>query len=141
MEKTKADALSPLLLAYLGDSVMEVLIRTRLASAPDADPALCNRRALSFVTASAQALAARRLRPMLSPDEESLFTRAKNARAPSVPANVDLYSYRLATALEALFGRLWLSGEHGRLSELLEAAFPELKKIDPEGEGSDGGYE
>lgn len=124
MGKTNADSLSPLLLAYLGDSVMEVMIRTRLALAPDADPALCSRRALGFVTASSQAEAARRLKQFLSPEEESLFTRAKNARSRSVPDNVDLYSYRLATALEALFGWHWLRGDSERLEELLDAAYP-----------------
>ncbi len=125
MDNSSADSLSPLLLAYLGDSVMEVFVRERLVGASGADPASCNREALKFVTASAQASAAKRLRGSLTPEEEELFTRAKNARAPSVPANVDLYSYRLATALEALLGWHWLRGETGRIGELLDAAFPE----------------
>ncbi|MBQ9544930.1 MAG: ribonuclease III [Clostridia bacterium] len=127
MENPNPDSLSPLLLAYLGDSVMEVMVRERLVLAPGADPAGCNRRALKFVTASAQAQAARRVKEILDPEEESLFIRAKNARAPSAPSNVDLYSYRLATALEALFGWHLLRGEAERLGQLLEAAYPQLK--------------
>ena len=123
--------LSPLLLAYLGDAVMEVLVRRFLVQhLPDS--AACNRKALSFVTARSQSDAVRRLRPHFTPEEEALFVRSKNAKAPSVPRNVDLYSYRLATGLEALFGYHALRGEDRRNEELFSLAFSDeiLKEIE-----------
>lgn len=118
--------LHPLLLAYLGDSVMEVMIRKRLILRPGADPASCNRQALEYVTAARQAQAARKLVPLFDAAESELFGRAKNAKANSVPRNTDLYSYRLATALEAVFASNSLAGREERNEELLRAAYPSL---------------
>ncbi len=116
----------PLLLAYLGDSVMEVMIRKRLILRPGADPASCNREALEYVTAARQADAARRLVSLFDPEEAELFGRARNAKANSVPRSADLYSYRLATALEAVFAFNSLAGRDERNEELLRAAYPSL---------------
>ena len=117
---------SPLLLAYLGDSVMEVLIRERLIERKDTDSARCNREALEFVTAAKQSAAAKRIRELFTPEEEELFSRAKNAKSNSNPRNVDLYSYRLATALEAVFGYHHIRGEKERNAELLRLCYPQL---------------
>ena len=117
-------SLSPLLLAYLGDSVLETAVRERLI-ARFPDPGECNRKALDFVTAVRQSEAARRLLPHLSDEEKDLFTRAQNAKSHSVPRNVPVYSYRLATALEALFGYWHLTGREERLKEAFAIAFPE----------------
>ncbi|MBP5288476.1 MAG: ribonuclease III [Clostridia bacterium] len=117
--------LSPLLYAYLGDSVLEVMVRERLISRfPDA--AACNRAALSFVTAARQAEAAKRLRDHLTPEEEAFFLHARNAKPHSLPHNAQPYDYHLATALEALFGMLHLIGNKERRDALFQIAFPEL---------------
>ncbi len=120
----------PLLLAYLGDSVWEEKVREALIfSCPD--PGECSRRALEYVTASAQSEAAKRLLPHLTEEEKDLFTRAKNAKSRSAPRNVPLYTYRLATALEALFGMWRLSGGEERMREALTLALPDLFKPEP----------
>ena len=113
---------SPLLLAYLGDAVLEVLVRKHLVEiCPDS--ASCNRKALDFVTARSQSAAIRAHRDVLTPEEEALFSRAKNAKAPSVPRNVDLYSYRLATGIEAVFGMNELLGRQDRNEKLFNLLF------------------
>ena len=113
---------SPLLLAYLGDAVMEVLVRRYLISV-HSDNASCNRAALSFVTAKSQSEAIRKNLEILTEEERALFTRAKNAKASSGPRNIDLYSYRLATALEAVFGyNAWL-GKDDRNHEIFSILF------------------
>lgn len=117
---------SPLLLAYLGDSVMEVLVRTRLVGQKGVKSLECNRLALRFVTASAQAEAAKRVREHLTEEEAALFTRAKNAKSNSAPRNVSLFTYRLATAFEALFGYHALRGEQERNEELFLLGFREV---------------
>ncbi len=117
---------SALLLAYLGDSVMEVLVRKFLVNLPGVDSAQCNRLALEFVTAAAQAQAAKRVREHLTEEETELFTRAKNAKSNSAPRNVSLFTYRLATAFEALFGYHALRGEDQRNEELFRLGYSEL---------------
>lgn len=115
-----------LLLAYLGDAVMEVLVRKYLVGLSGMDSAACNRLALEFVTASAQAEAAKRVRECLTQEETELFTRAKNAKSHSAPRNVSLFTYRLATGFEALFGYHALRGEEERNEELFRLGFSHL---------------
>lgn len=113
---------SPLLLAYLGDAVMEVLVRRHVIT-KETSPAACNRLALEFVTAKKQSEAIRKGLDRLTEEERDLFTRAKNAKSNSAPRNVDLYSYRLATGLEAVFGKNELLGLRGRNEELFKTLF------------------
>ena len=115
----------PLLLAYLGDSVLEVMVRRYLVSACRS-AAECNQKALLFVTAKAQSEAAKNMLPFLTDGERELFARFKNAKSPSNPRNVDLYSYRLATGLEAMFGYWYLCGKKERMEEIFSLVF--LKK-------------
>ena len=113
---------SPLLLAYLGDSVMEVLVRKHLLKECKTS-AECNRKALDFVTAKKQSEAIKKHLDLLTEEEAALFTRSKNAKANSVPRNVDLYSYRLATGLEAVFGYNECLGRQARNEELFRLLF------------------
>ncbi len=108
---------SPLLLAYLGDAVMEVLVRKHLISICKTS-AECNVKALEFVTANSQSRAIKNGLDLLTEEEKDLFTRAKNAKANTCPRNTDLYSYRLATGLEAVFGWNECRGEGRRNEEL-----------------------
>ncbi len=120
--------LAPLMLAYLGDAVLEVMIRRRLIAALSGTAA-CNKAALSFVTAPKQAEAAKRIRDELAPEEKDVFSRGRNAKPHSIPHGARPYEYRLATGLEALFGWLFLEDQTERMEELLEKAFPELSEL------------
>jgi len=113
---------SPLMLAYLGDAVMEVLVRKHLIGTCKSS-AECNKKALDFVTADSQSKAIRRHLDDLTPEERDLFTRAKNAKANSAPRNIDVYSYRLATGIEAVFGYNAMMGREVRNEELFEILF------------------
>lgn len=124
MEEAKTP--SPLLLAYLGDAVMEVMVREHLILQPGMTGAKCNQMALEFVTAAHQAEAAKRVRDLLTEEEQELFTRAKNAKSNTVPRNVSIFTYRLATAWEALFGYHALRGEQERNRELFYAGYSHL---------------
>ena len=117
-----ANEYSPLLLAYLGDAVMEVLVRKHVLP-QGKNSAECNKLALNFVTAKKQSQAIKKGLDYLTEEERSLFTRAKNTKAPSNPRNADLYSYRLATGLEAVFGYNSLLGRDLRNEELFEKLF------------------
>lgn len=113
---------SPLILAYLGDAVMEVLVRKHVVSIGKTS-AECNALALSFVTAQKQSEAIKNKMEHLTEEEKSIFTRGKNAKANSAPRNIDLYSYRLATGLEAVFGYNELMGNTKRNEELFSLLF------------------
>ena len=113
---------SPLLLAYLGDAVMEVLVR-RYVIGLKTNSADCNALALEFGTAKSQSEAIKGKLDLLTEEEKSVFTRGKNAKSNSGPRNIDPYSYRLATGLEAVFGYNELKGKRARNEELFQLLF------------------
>ena len=113
---------SPLLLAYLGDAVMEVLVR-RYVIGRKTNSADCNALALEFVTAKSQSEAIKGKIDLLTEEEKNIFTRGKNAKSNSGPRNIDPYSYRLATGLEAVFGYNELKGNRSRNEELFKILF------------------
>jgi len=113
---------SPLLLAYLGDAVLEVLVRKHLIETCKTS-AECNKAALQFVTAKSQSDAIRKHKHLLTQEELDLFTRSKNEKSNHSPGNVDQYSYRLATGLEAVFGYNHLLGRSERNEELFRMLF------------------
>lgn len=117
-------AATPLLtLAYLGDAVLCLKARETLLSLGYTKPFQCTRAELFFVQAEYQAEAAKRLLSLFTEEEKALFARAKNAKSHSAPRHTDLYTYRLATALEAVFGFLHLSGQNARMDELFKVGF------------------
>ena len=113
---------SPLLLAYLGDAVMEVLVRKYVIT-KESSSAKCNALALNFVTAKSQSEAVKAHLDFFTQEEKDIFTRGKNAKSNSAPRNIDLYSYRLATGLEAVFGFNELMGRRERNEELFRVLF------------------
>lgn len=114
---------SPLTLAYVGDAVIELWVRSFLISEGDAPVGAFNKRALQFVSAVAQSGAVQKILPFLSSEEEAVFKRGRNTHTKTVPKNAQVSEYRRATGLEALMGWLWLCGEKQRADELLRLAF------------------
>lgn len=111
--------LNPLVLAFIGDAVYEVFVRTYLINA--------NREmlvhklhieAVTFVKAHAQSELVKKLAEELGEDEMSIYRRGRNAKSGSVPKNADVQEYRAATGFEALFGFLYLTGQNERLEYL-----------------------
>ncbi len=112
-----------LTLAYLGDAVLCLKARETLLSLGYAKPAECTKTELYFVQAEYQAQAAKLLLAHFTEEEKELFSRAKNAKSHSAPRHTDLYTYRLATALEAVFGHLHLKGDAERIDLLFSLGF------------------
>lgn len=119
------DEISPLILAYVGDSALELLVRERLALSGNSNPGKVNRMALEYVTAKKQCAACAKLQPYLTETESDIFRRGKNAKSNSNPRNVTIYEYRRATGLEAVFGYNYLKGNHARNRELFSIAYGE----------------
>ena len=111
-----------LTLAYEGDAVYELMVRTRL-SRTGFKPGKLNAEALRYVSAPAQAEAAGRLLPLFTEEEKSVYLRARNARVSNIPHGATVEQYHAATGLEAVFGWLWLSGAEERVQTLFDAAF------------------
>ena len=111
---------NPLALAFMGDTVWDLLTRQQLLLSQAHVNAL-HKQAVKQVNAGAQAEAAGRIEPHLTEEESDLFRRGCNAHARhNAPKNQDPYAYSRATGLEALFGYLYLTGQHERISELFD---------------------
>ena len=110
-------------LAYLGDCVLEMQVREHLVGKGLSTSGHLNEAALSFVRASAQAQAMKRMLPVLSEEEAAYFRRGRNLGHSSVPKHATVSDYRTATGMEALFGFLHLSGRTERIVELFTLAY------------------
>lgn len=117
--------LSPLVLAYVGDSVYEVYIRTMLISKSNKKVNDYHKQSITFVKAKAQAKFLETIYESLSDEEQNVIRRGKNAKSNTIPKNCTLHDYRQATAFEALIGYLYLKKENARLFEIFNLA---LKK-------------
>ncbi len=122
--------LSPLTLAFMGDAVFEVFVREELVCRGNCPVNKLHRRAVEQVCCQSQAAAAQRLLPLLSQEEQDVYRRGRNAHVNHVPKNADPADYHAATALEALFGYVYLQGNLDRLRLFFtvirgeESAFP-----------------
>ncbi len=114
-------------LAYLGDSVLEALIRERLILSGAQKSAKLNSEALKYVTAVNQARAFVNIESALSEDEAQIFRRGKNSSHLNIPKSASALEYKTATGFEAIFGYLQLCGKRERILELFDVAYPELK--------------
>ena len=110
-------------LAYLGDAVIELMVRQMLLSRDTGDVGKMNKIADGLVRATYQSQAMDRLMPILTEEEIAVFKRGRNTHSHTVPKSAKVSDYRKATGMEALFGFLYLEGRQERLSELFSAAF------------------
>ena len=110
-----------LALAHIGDGVYELLSRMRALNAGAAQVNTLHKRTISMVSAEAQAKAAKYIKESLTQEEQAVLRRGRNAKPHHAPPHRTAGDvYPMATALEALFGYLYLKGEHDRLSQLWE---------------------
>ncbi len=114
-------AISALGLAHLGDGVYELMVRSWLILHGYGRKNHLHRETVCRVRASYQAQALRRIEPMLTQEETAVTHRGRNAHVSSIPKNASRGEYAHATALEALFGYLYLNGRRDRLNELFGA--------------------
>ncbi len=113
-------------LAYLGDSVLEALVREALILKGLVKSAHLNKEALNYVTAVNQNKAFLKIEPILTEDEASIFKRGKNCSHLNIPKSASALEYKNATGFEAIFGYLHLTKDSERIRELFSAAYPEL---------------
>lgn len=111
-------AISSIGLAHMGDAVFEILARTWLCAHGKATGKGLHQATIALVRAESQAEKAQRVLPLLTEEETAVFRRGRNAQVHSIPAHASRAQYGEATALEALFGWLWLKGRKDRANEL-----------------------
>ena len=112
--------LSPLNLAFVGDTVFDLFVRERLVCQANRPVNKLHKEATTLVKASAQAEAMGKIMHLLNEEEISVFKRGRNAHTNHKAKNASEGDYHYATGLEALFGYLYLSGEKERLRELFD---------------------
>ena len=118
LTKDEIRNISSIGLAHLGDSVYEILVRSYLCAHGKATGKGLHRATIELVCAPAQARLAEKILPQLTEDEHAVFRRGRNANVHSIPQHASRAEYQQATALEALFGWLYLQGEKDRINEL-----------------------
>ena len=110
--------ISPLNLAYVGDSIMDLIVRTELVRAGNEPVNVMHKKASAVVNAANQSRMAGVLEPLFTEDEAAVYRRGRNAKSATHAKNASILDYRRATGLEAVFGYLYLKGEYERLMEL-----------------------
>ena len=121
-ELSSADptALGPLVLAYVGDTVFDLYVRSQLVLTTGLTAHGLHMAAAKRVCASAQAESFRKIEPMLTEDELAVYRRGRNGHMGTIPKNASIGDYRSATGLEAVVGWLYLKGDDARLNEIMK---------------------
>lgn len=111
---------SPLTLAYIGDGIYDLVIRTIVVGKGNTRAGDLHRRTSQIVKAHTQAQMMDILLAVLTEEEESVYRRGRNAKSPTMAKNATMSDYRKATGFEALMGFLYLKDEFERLVELVK---------------------
>ena len=127
-ETEELRGMSTLAVAAVGDAVFDLLVRSKLCLGGAETAGDLHRSRVEMVNATAQAGYARKLLPLLTPEEGAYYKRGRNQKPNNVPKSSNLSEYCAATALEALFGYLYLAGREVRLMELFDELFPAVKE-------------
>ncbi len=120
---------SPLVLAYIGDAVYEVLIRTRVVNRGNQQVNKMHKRSAGLVKAESQATMARLLLEELTQEELAVYRRGRNAKSATMAKHAKMIDYRMATGLEALVGYLYLAGRNGRLLQLIHNGLVKMGEL------------
>ncbi len=119
VEEVDIRTYSPLALAYIGDGVFDLVIRSVIVGRGNTGANRLHHRTSHIVKAHTQAKMAESLLPHLTEEEAAVYRRGRNAHSPTMAKNATMSDYRKATGLEALFGYLYLAGQFERIVSLI----------------------
>ena len=119
MSEIDAKECSPLVLAYIGDCVFDLIIKTMAAGRGNRPVHKLHEETSRYVQASAQSFMMRSMQEHLTEEEHAIYRRGRNSRTVSPAKNQSITDYRRATGFEALMGYLYLRREYERLTELV----------------------
>ncbi|MBQ3932985.1 MAG: ribonuclease III [Lachnospiraceae bacterium] len=120
---------SPLTLAYIGDAIYELIIRTMVISKGDRQVGKLHKESSELVKASTQAEISKSLKDILTEEEERVFKRGRNAKSFTTAKNASMSDYRTATGFEALMGYLYLSHQSDRMLELINTGLKNINYV------------
>lgn len=119
---------SPLTLAYIGDDVYDLVVRTIVVENGNAPVNKIDRRCSKIVRATAQCKSMRAIEPLLTEEEAGVYRRGRNAHSYTKAKNASVEEYRVATGFEALLGYLYLTGQTERIFTLISEGIDALDK-------------
>lgn len=113
-------ALSPLTLAYIGDAIYDLVIRSVVVERANRSANDLHKKTVRYVKAEAQSKMIQELLPKLTEDEEAVYKRGRNAKSYTTAKNASMSDYRKATGFEALMGFLYLTNQTDRMLYLIK---------------------
>jgi len=121
LSKFEARQLNPLVLAYIGDSIFDLYIRTHLVvNNRNMNVNKLNLNAISYVRSKSQYIISKKLLYLFDEEELTIFKRGRNTKSGTIPKNADLLEYKAATGFEALLGFLYITSQKERLNYILD---------------------
>ena len=127
MEEVDVSTYSPLTLAYIGDGIYDLIIRSLVVNHGNKQVNKLHKETSSLVQASAQSLMMRTMQEHLTEEETAVYKRGRNAKSISPAKNQSITDYRRATGFEALLGYLYLKKEWKRMLDLVKIGLDSLK--------------
>lgn len=124
---------SPLVLAYIGDCVFDLIIKLIVTGKGNRQVHKLHEETSRYVQASAQSYMMRTMQEHLTEEEHAVYRRGRNTRSVSPAKNQSITDYRRATGFEALIGYLYLNKEYERLTELVTIGLKSMKEKDEDG--------
>jgi len=128
MKEININQMSPLVWAYIGDSVYEQYIREYLVTSTEYKPHKLHIEATKFVKASAQAKILKEIEEILTEEENDIIRRTRNTKNHHLPKNSNVQEYMYATAFEGLVGYLYLTKQKERLEVILNISLECINK-------------
>lgn len=137
VEEYDIRTVSPLKLAYLGDAVFEIIIRTMVLDTTGGPVKKLHKKTSSLVNAATQSAMIAAILPELTEQEVTVFRRGRNAKTSTMSRHADIQDYRNATGLEALYGYLYLTNQTERAVNLLKYAMERMDNSDAQKRGNE----
>ena len=128
MKEVDVNSYSPLTLAYIGDSIYDLIIKSLEINQGNRQVNKLHKETSMYVQASTQSLMMRAMQEELTEEEHAVYKRGRNAKSVSPAKNQSITDYRRATGFEALLGYLYLKKEWKRMLDLVKIGLDSLKE-------------
>lgn len=128
LKEVDVNQYSPLVLAYIGDCVYDLIIKTMVIKGGNKQVHKLHEETSSYVQASTQSLMMRTIQSHLNEEEHAIYRRGRNAKSVSPAKNQSITDYRRATGFEALIGYLYLKKDYKRLMDLVKIGLDSLEE-------------
>lgn len=128
MQEVDIREYSPLTLAYIGDSIYDLIIKSLVINRGNKQVQKLHKETSSLVQASAQSMMMRAMQKELTDEERAVYKRGRNAKSVSPAKNQSITDYRRATGFEALLGYLYLKEDWKRMLDLVKIGLDSLEK-------------